>query len=432
MASRSVLTMIVGPPGSAKTYSCIWHLVHDFLPHNKGPVVSNLPLNIDAICDWCEKKYKGRIPWCTGDALRDRIRPIPDEVFQTWYDDGHGSESGPWEYFQPGELQGALVILDEVHEVIQSRSEPKTVQKWKLWLGGIRHSKAEVWGLSQDEMKIGTPFRQQCGLKIELINGEIRRDPVFQIPMADWYELRAGLITGKWAAGVFELEFVKINGKWKSSQSRRFELRQEIFDLYNSYNALHGGNEDDDSAASPADVHRFQQMTKPSLLRWFISRHWWRFGLALGVVGVLVWLCTGGGSAMLTGFSEFVTSQAVGSTEASNDPLEKSTTEGGETPGNETEIEMGDLEVSDEAALVLEQIQEIRDELAERRRQSKLLGRIVCLSGDRIVFSSGLVYFVGEALEHGDHKGKIIRSINHRRRCVILNDGTKLWLDIPF
>lgn len=139
-----VVFLIVGPPGSGKSYHRVRWIVDSFLPNRSGALYSNLPLDADTIAE----EFEG-----TETKVEGRLCSIPREVLAEWA----RFEGGPWDYFADREdgtnpLDKAHVIFDECHVYLPkgAKSPAAWRKRWEDWLGTIRHRGCTVEFITQD------------------------------------------------------------------------------------------------------------------------------------------------------------------------------------------------------------------------------------------------------------------------------------------
>lgn len=275
MQYNSVVIFTTGAPGTGKTYSrCARFLYQHWLPERSGVHWSNFPVKIE--------RFAQKFP----DAA-ERIKVIPQEELDRWA----RFESGPWEFFQDKDLEGAHVAIDECHNFIKRTGEGcmKTAQKWEQWLGEIRHRGCTVEFLSQDPHKVHKCVEIHAGVRISLVNSEDRRDPFFAILLGDWYELRA-MISRDYETRIWQLEERRVNGRWIASHTETFALTPFYFDFYDSFNRPQTGG-----GKASGQERQFQKRSAAGLVLWFCRRNVWRLGSRVVIVGAFVWTCFMGG-----------------------------------------------------------------------------------------------------------------------------------------
>lgn len=269
-----------GAPGTGKSYSrCARFLWDVWLPEEKGVHWSNFPVNFEAF----EKKYPD---------VRERVKVIPKDVLAAW---AKGEGDGPWNFFKPEDLAGSHFALDECHLYLKRTGKGCQInaERWMLWLSDIRHYHCSVEFLSQDPHKVNKCIEVHSSVRILLVNSEDRRDPLFSIPLADWYELRAS-VSGTYETVIWQTEERRINGKWVQSNMERFTLDPAYFVLYNSYNNTQAASDDEENVDVKC-LREFEKRGRAGLWFWFVRRNWFRLGTRLALCSVVLWLCFAGG-----------------------------------------------------------------------------------------------------------------------------------------
>jgi len=280
----AVVRFRVGPPGSGKTYTLVWEIVEEWATTHGGPVYCNLPLKTEAIEAYLDDR-KIRCP---------ELIIIPESETQQWGDDN--GRYGPWEYFADKDMAGAWIIIDEVHNYVSTKHPRAVVERWKKWLGEIRHTGAVVDFVSQSESKVAKPIREHAPVRIELLNAEDRRDPICGIRIWDWYQLKAKMV-GAWRPTVWRVEAQLVFGKWKPHKTDRITLEDAIFNLYDSFSAPTSGHGQSGKQPQP-----WERATWPQLLRWFVLKNFLNLFLRLMVVVAVLWLVFGGAEYLFKKF----------------------------------------------------------------------------------------------------------------------------------
>jgi hypothetical protein len=294
---NATIVMTLGAPGCGKSYSrCSRFLVDYWLKEKQGIHYSNFPVNRKRVAAAVAKKDSGP----EFETLVSRIQVIPESVLKTWM----SGESGPWEYFADKELDGAHIAIDECHQYIRrhgGRGYVDVIKKWEDWLGTIRHKACTIEFLTQDPHKVAKCIEIHSSVRLQLINSEDRRDPWFGVLLGDWYELRAGFVTGEYETVIWEVEERRLLGRWKPQETRRFRLDPYYFQFYDSFNAA----SHDGSKPAKAPEREFQKRSRAGLLWWFCARSWLRVALRLVLVAALLWLMSGGGGVVAAWYSSW-------------------------------------------------------------------------------------------------------------------------------
>ena len=284
-----------GAPGSGKTYSrCARFLWDWWLPEEKGTHWSNFPVNFEA--------FKSRYP-----DVEDRVRIFSPEVLEQWAEcDG---VSGPWDFFKDIDIQDAHICFDECHNFVpkKGKGNQTNAARWAKWLGEIRHRGATVEFLSQDPHKVHSCVEEHSAVRIQLVNSEDRRDPLFNCLLGDWYELRAS-VTGSYEVCIWQLEERRINGRWIKSGFEKFTLEPRYFVLYDSHNTPQSGG-----LKATGKERIFQKRGRVGVVFWFVKRNWFRLLSRLSLFVFALWFCFGGGIPFaINKFNTWVRSRAAG------------------------------------------------------------------------------------------------------------------------
>ena len=278
---NATIISTTGAPGTGKSYSrCARFLYDVWLPEDGGVHWSNFPVNFEAF----EKKF----PY-----VRERVKIIPAEELAEW---AKGEGRGPWDFFTGDMLRDSHVAIDECHLYVKRKGKGCQInaERWSKWLGDIRHHHCSVEFLSQDPLKVNGCIEYHSTMRIQLVNSEDRRDPLFNILLGDWYELRASL-GREYETVIWQTEERRILSKWKHAGMNRFTLDPLYFPLYNSYNNTQAKTTEEAEAPPPAKLREFQKRSIPGLWFWFARRNAWRLFSRAACACLVFWLCFMGG-----------------------------------------------------------------------------------------------------------------------------------------
>jgi hypothetical protein len=354
----ATVVLTTGVAGTGKTYRRAAVEIFKFLLDGGGNHWSNFPLYPDRIARECSTR--------TGKPFEQylrRIKVIPKAELDSWEKSFDRPQShlcrGPFTYFKPvpwdiwqdsdlqkirhgwagkdfpdtvvkfinddGEpmagidLTGAHIAIDECHNFCKaSGSTPKHQREmWGQWLGEIRHIGATVEFLTQSPHKLAEEIVKEAEIRIDLLNVESERDPFFKILMADWYELKAGFLTGEYEAQVQLLERRCVEGRWVKHYSEFFRRDPFYFQFYNSYNKPQAGG-----VNAPSKVYEFQKRSKGALVKWFLKRNFWPVGSRVSVTVFVIWICfLGGGKVLFNKLVGLIQGVAVSNTVVKNEPV---------------------------------------------------------------------------------------------------------------
>ncbi len=474
--AQSVITYTTAPSGSGKSYRRASHwLVNDFLKRpGDGVHWSNFPIHVDKLSAFAAKKHGGE----PIDYAR-RVKVIPRPVLESWM----SGKSGPWEFFKECDLTDAHVAIDECHNYVPERGRPNPAvsnaehtQRWQEWLGELRHQGATVEFLTQTPGKVSKAIIGEAETRLKLVNSELRRDPFFGIQLADWYELRAKFVTGKYTPCVWEVEEHDVGGKWEVSDRRVFWFSPAYFALYDSHSSPEKGG--GKKAAGP-QVREYQRRGYLGLPLWFFAKNAHRIVPRVGIAAFLAWFLLFGGLTMvITGFmngvNRAVTAQVASAAPSGGDqqpPAEPATpgpvsmpvpdslgspaSPHGTRPAPDVPVSpAGTLASSspapvsshelspghpagEELARVTAELDAVRRELAachaelsalraERARASTL----ALVSPGSITTRGGVTVRVGAEFPTGPLAGRLLRSVDFDARTATLDDGSVLRLGV--
>ena len=472
----STIILTTGVPGSGKTYiRCARFLVDDFLINTKGIHYSNFPVNADAIAEDVHKKLSGKLGFFarlvfgsktvpTVEELKARIQVIPDDVMQSW----RQGISGPWDFFKDVDLKYAHIAIDEIHEIIKVTTPFECLERWDEFLGTIRHRGCTIEGLTQDISSIDRCFTSRAAVRYELVPCEDLRDPYFNIPLYDWYQLKAAF-TGEYHKSVVVHELKKTaNGRFRKNHSKVFAITPEYFKYYNSYSkTLSGGNEENGTPQT-----EYQTKTKTGVLLWFLRRNIFSILPKIMLVILFIWLAFFGGGVkcfnyLMKYLQTIHKSQIVqkANPKAKIDTKEKKSEnqkdESEESKQSEKKKEIKRLEpdvkqkfiesheylkgiyddellfkaYEQEKALIEktqnEEKEKLLEELKERDENKKLFGELKYIDGETAFFNNGEMVKRGQRFVKGHYyEGKSVVEINYLLGFVRLDDGTVIKLSV--
>lgn len=437
-------------------------LAKDWLPFNEGLHVSNMPMKPAALADYCRRHY-GR----DCDAERRVIR-IPDEMLARWRrfaeKDKETGEllymDGPWDEFGPGKrwpLSGTHIAIDEAHLYIPSAENVEKRRAWRNWLREIGHHGATVEFITQNLEGLDKQVDKISELRYTISSRVSDLDFLLRIPMADWYELKGGLC-GEWRPWIQQFEKRRVDKGWSNAARKMAELRPEFFELYESFSRPQA-EEGDGGEAVHVVEHEFQRRSFPSLLWWFIRRHFERLFAAVAVLCLGVWMCFGGGVPLvlmwfLSFVKQFTNSEASaapeqveqvesvgygpdrGKPEVGSELVDAAPDGSGlELPletvvwsGPEGVITVKDYSsLADEVRFLETQAAVQAEELEKFRKET---GEVIVMTPERVTFSSGERVGIGQKISRSGKTNVYITSISFPRREVLLSDGTVLTLRV--
>ena len=427
------IELTLAAPGSGKSWSRTKWVVDEFLPHAKGVLYTNLPLNLDKIAEAMKAKK------VDPQEVSDRIVLIPKEILDDWKNGGN-----PKDYFVDLKIVGARLELYEASSFTGGSMDAKRAAVWDEFCKEIRHRKCSINFIAQNEMQLPKKIRDLATIKRELYNSEDRRDFLFNIPMYDWYQLKSKFITRSWKPTIFETEFTNYNRTWKPIKTQRFQLGQPYYDYYNSYNAPVGeeGEFDELLEQEVESVKlEWERLKAPALAFWFFRRNW--FGIISRglIVTLILWVFLGGGirwgvDAMQSQFKKAVKDPDKEQVEEEQTPAAKriQKMEGKlDDLSNLTTDTIGDdaVEIYKMAQTLVAEYEDLAVKYDEQQEKLSVLNRLTAITKNYIILRSGHRYNIGETIDYGQYEGYQVASINTDKRLVFLlkeKEVIRLWL----
>lgn len=284
----AVHEITIGRSGTGKTYYVVHHLVLQWLPfsHN-GNYFTNLPLKIDAITEYIIAHH----PELVSSVIVDKIKLMTHEDTVSWMSE----KSGPWDFFISHDLNSARIVIDEIHNYVHTKSSKEYVQKWRAWLGELRHLKCSFECISQYETKVHPLIRHECGLIRRLSSSDDKRDPLFWIRFYDHFQILSK-IRGYYASRVWISEYHEKDGKWTSEGGGSIPLVPEFYQLYNSYSApIASKNQNHSNEVKSRSPHPYANLSWSELLKWYFSRNLARILFFSALYSLGLWLFVFGG-----------------------------------------------------------------------------------------------------------------------------------------
>jgi hypothetical protein len=465
----ATVVLTTGVAGTGKSYRRAAVEIFNFLLDGGGAHWSNFPFYPDKIARECASRT-GK----PAETYLRRIKRIPKAELDSWERSYDRPQShlcrGPFTYFKPipwpvwesGELDklshgwagkdfpetvvrfasddgdwmaginlvGAHVAIDECHNFCKaSGSTPKHQREmWGQWLGEIRHIGATVEFLTQSPHKLAEEIVKEAEVRIDLLNVESERDPFFKIPMSDWYELKAGLLTGEYEAKVQLLERRCVEGRWVKHYSEFFRRDPFYFQFYNSYNKPQAGG-----VNAPSKVYEFQKRSQKSLLLWFFKRNAWPVSSRILLSSFVVWLCFLGGGRFL--FNRFV-GIIQGVTAANSVPENAAPVPAKSAKPVPERPERRPLPDRSVGGYLPDPVRPAPPSASPHAGRTVLPEREVLkysirmLTPESIVFSDRNHYAIGDTIETGPLKGEQIHEIDYVRRRIRTSKRVLLLGDV--
>lgn len=297
---RAVFGLLIGRMGGGKTWSLVRYLVDEWLPLHEGRFICNLPLNVEAICEYCEGVHG-----LDAAEVRQRIHVIPDAVCLEWIS-GIGSPGEYLDVLYRAEVERAgctleeaeelgvnhplckaLVVVDEAGSYFPAeppREQAEICRKTARWISKVRHEGARVIFCCQNEMQLVASIRRLLGFQIHLTDLGEWLEPLSGILVSDWFQV-VSKITGRPLQWVKQEEFVGNGSALEVQRVRRWFLTKRYFALYNSRNRERGGQGEEERP-------EWQRFGWLRFVRWFVRKNLFGLSRAVGVVAaalILLW-----------------------------------------------------------------------------------------------------------------------------------------------
>ncbi len=419
MGARSVVTLTTAPAGTGKSYRrCAHFIVTELLPETELKHLSNFPIQFESWQDGNGKTMRGLVEICklrsaaTEDEVLDRIELIPEAEMNAWRD----GISGPWNYFKDKDLSGYHLAIDEIHNFCGLNTHREIKKKWQEWLGELRHRGARIEFISQHPQKIAKEIRQEAEILLELEAGENDKDPIFGIPMSDWYNLRAK-ITGKYTPCVIEVENKQIKNRWKVTQKKRVWFGAELFEVYDSFSTPVQGGSKGMLAKEP-----WQRLSWFRFSLWFVARNLWQLFTRFGIATVMLWLgFFGGGGRVMASAMEYMrhsVEKPKQEVKKQRQFIKASSHE--DVAGILRDVYRG--QTPQYTSLPVASVIEPHEPITEEEIQEKIKPwALSAITAEGIWFANGEFYLVGEVITEGPYSGKTVERVDLNRRRVYLD-----------
>lgn len=175
-----MIKFVTGKPGGGKTLR-VMQLLFNYLEHDDRPIVTNLPLHLDRIQEYTDKRG-----W--GIDVEERILILDDDALQAIHEQGRNRNLALSQFYrfrskdvfmplwEPGDIldwshlykdadgvetgyKGTVFIVDEIHKLWPSRSYGKTDTRVFEYLAEHRHLGDEVIFISQHLAQVDKQIR---------------------------------------------------------------------------------------------------------------------------------------------------------------------------------------------------------------------------------------------------------------------------------
>lgn len=267
-----MLYLIIGKPGSGKSYFAVSKIAEnlvDFARYelkekkaHERSIYTNLQLNNDAINDYVSKQIGQKVD----------VSHYLHFLGADFFFDTSGGSSSPrmwWEDIP----QGALVVIDEVHEYVpaQGMGGKDFLQLFTVYISQHRHRGQDLYFITQHTDTIHKNILCMAVGAYHIMNVKSRVLPWLGIPFADIDVVKEAFGIHHQVANVLYGNYLGRSFKKESVSS--IVLRPEIYALYNSHQR--GGATED----SPS-LH----LSPIGAIIWFIRRHIVHLSFKIGFV----------------------------------------------------------------------------------------------------------------------------------------------------
>lgn len=262
------LNLVVGKPGSGKSYYMVRRLYNDFImtfaqsTDGRRSIYTNLPLNLIEI----NKQLK--LDGITNYDVFDYVYFLDDNFFDV------ANRCRWWEKFPVG----ALIIIDEVQYYLSSQEGKDKVTEEYLkeftnYISTHRHYQHDLFFLTQhpDNIQKSVLNMAEGCYQIQNIKGKVI--PYLGIPIVDIDEVRRAFGNeAQWALVIFGLY---VGRAFKKESTFSLLLESKYFRLYSSH------------FSGDSDRPKLN-LSRCGAIIWFLKRHLWHLALKGAFLYVVV------------------------------------------------------------------------------------------------------------------------------------------------
>ncbi|MBR0191852.1 MAG: hypothetical protein IJQ31_07295 [Thermoguttaceae bacterium] len=275
------LTLIVGKPGSGKSYFAvkkIAEMVLDWLSYEKREgkpfervLYTNLHLNDDAFNEYIAEHVGN------GFDIKNYYKFIDTDFFYAKDSAGHRNPCKWWENIPVK----ALIVIDEVHQYLPAggTGSKDYMQEFVEYVSTHRHKEHDIIFITQHPDNINRSILNMAADVYHIINIKNRVLPWIGIPFADIDVVKEAWGCKRQVANALYGNYV--GRSFRAQNNVTFQLKPEIFALYQSHTLLNGQGGGEDRP----DL----KLGKIGSLFWFAKRHIWHLSFKAGLVYAAFW-----------------------------------------------------------------------------------------------------------------------------------------------
>ena len=275
------LTLIVGKPGSGKSYFAVKKIAENFvdwLSYEKREgkpfervLYTNLHLNDDAFNDYILEHVGD------GFDVRNYYKFVDTDFFYQKDSAGHRMPRKWWDEIPVK----ALIVIDEVHQYMPASGTGSKdyMQEFVEYVSTHRHKEHDIIFITQHPDNINRSILNMAADVYHIINIKNRVLPWLGIPFADLDVIKEAWGCKRQVANALYGNYV--GRSFRPQNTVTFQLKPEIFALYQSHTLLNGSGGGEDRP----DL----KLGKIGSLFWFAKRHFWHLSIKAGLVYAGFW-----------------------------------------------------------------------------------------------------------------------------------------------
>lgn len=301
-----MITILIGKPGSGKSYHVVRYLVNYLETLSSKSridrvIYTNVSLNLSAFQDYFDRRKIDIKVDRVVRLLKEtdlRLNPElvkPDEIktvkrgYRTYQEISPTSKCFFWNRFE----DNALIIIDEIQKYIGSVKEYGESEEQSLveYFSLHRHKKHDWIFVTQALTSLSVVVRRVSERVIQVFNSKSLTLPFpLSIPVADIYTLLRGFGVQN---QVYRVREGYLEGTYRVIYEGPVEvvrMTRDFFALYQTHTLLN----DKDSPAMVADSELPFDLGRGAwhrAVRWFLFKHGFRLTLLSMAFGTIVYLC---------------------------------------------------------------------------------------------------------------------------------------------